>query len=143
MGELAKTGWDWTLRNWVVCLIFHFLNFFYNLESLWFLCLISCKPVSFVLLDLLLYGFCIMMCMCDIIVTHYALLSSFDPKVRASGLGRSLRESGLERSQATNCIYTAIFCIDTSTHSDRKWKIRWNLFKKTIFQNVLAFIDLS
>ena len=36
-----------------------------------------------------------------------------------------------------------IFCIHVNTHSDRKYKIMLNLFKKTIFKkSLIAFIDL-
>ena len=34
-----------------------------------------------------------------------------------------------------------IFCVDINTHSDRKWKIMFNLFTEKLFsQNVLIFI---
>ena len=39
-------------------------------------------------------------------------------------------------------ILASIFCIDINTHSDRKWKIMWNLFQKIIFSKCFSFFDL-
>ena len=36
-----------------------------------------------------------------------------------------------------------IFCIDINTHSDRKWKIIWNLFKKAISSRSNLFCNTS
>ena len=38
-------------------------------------------------------------------------------------------------------ILRPIFCIDTNTHIDTKWKVMQNLLKKLFFQNVWVFIN--